>query len=226
LKFARAKYWASSGRTGAWPTEIVAIVAALTTAVGLGALPATYRVSGESVTGWAYAAAASATVLVLARTTAPDADTLHLLYGNILAVSPGHATGLVAIAAVVGIVHLLFGGRFLLVTFDEEAARVAGVNTRLWTMSLNLTIGVTTAAAVHEIGALLTFTLLTLAPMTSLLIARRIFTAFALSAGIGTAAMCAGLAVAFHADLPPGPVSVALLAVTVVIAAIVSRWRD
>jgi ABC-type Mn2+/Zn2+ transport system permease subunit len=209
-----------------WPTEILAVIAALTTALGLGALPPTQRVSGESITAWAYATAASATVLILAGTAAADADTLHLLYGNVLAVSPGHATGLVALALVVGIVQVLFGSRFLLVTFDAEAAQVAGVNTRLWSMCLNLTIGLATAAAVHEIGALLTFSLLTLAPMASLLMTRRIRTTFVVSATIGMAAMCVGLVVAFYVDLPPGPVSVALLALAVVIATIVSRWQE
>ena len=157
----------------------------------MGFLPSPRRVSGESITGWAYAAAASATVLILAGATAADADTLHLLYGNVLAVSPSHATGLVVLALVIGIVHVLFGSRFLLVTFDAEAAQVAGVNTRLWSICLNLSIGAAAAAAVHEIGALLTFSLLTLAPMASLLVTRRIRTTFVVSAAIGIAAVCA-----------------------------------
>ena len=209
-----------------WPPEISAVIAALITALSLGALPSPHRVPGESITAWAYAAAASATVLILAGATAADADTLHLLYGNVLAVSPSHTTGLVVVALVIGIVHVLFGSRFLLVTFDPEAAQVAGVNTRLWSICLNLSIGVAAAATVHEIGALLTFSLLTLAPMASLLITRRIHTTFVVSAAIGIASVCVGLAIAFQADLPPGPVSVALLALTVVIAAIISRRQE
>ena len=160
-------------------------------------LPSPRRVSGESITGWAYAAAASATVLILAGATAADADTLHLLYGNVLAVSPSHATGLAVLALVIGVVHVLFGSRFLLITFDAEAAQVAGVNTRLWSICLNLSIGAVAAAAVHEVGALLTFALLTLAPMASLLVTRRIRTTFVVSAAIGIAAVCGGLVVAF-----------------------------
>jgi ABC-type Mn2+/Zn2+ transport system permease subunit len=209
----------------AWPPEIPAVIAALVTALGLGVLPSPHRVSGESITGWAYAAAASATVLILVGATAADADTLHLLYGNVLAVSSSHAIGLGILALVIGVVHLLFGPRFLLVTFDAEAAQVAGVNTRLWSICLNLSIGAAAAGAVQEIGALLTFSLLTLAPMASLLVTRRIHTTFVASAAIGVAAVCLGLVVAFQLDLPPGPVSVALLALAVVIAAIVSRWQ-
>jgi zinc transport system permease protein len=208
-----------------WPPEITSLIAALTTALVLGLLPSLRRVSAESIIGWAYAAAASATVLILAGTTAADADTLRLLYGNVLAVSPSHATGLVVLAFAIGILHLLFGSRFLLVTFDAETAQVAGVNTRLWSVCLNFSIGAAAAAAVHEIGALLTFSLMTLPPMASLLVTRRIRTTFAASAVIGITAVSLGLAIAFQVDLPPGPVSVALLVLAVVIAMIVSRWR-
>jgi ABC-type Mn2+/Zn2+ transport system permease subunit len=208
-----------------WTPESVSLIAALAAALGMGMLPAPRHISTESIIGWAYAAAASLTVLILAGTAAADADTLHLLYGNVLAVSSRHATGLVAVALAIATVHILFGPRFLLITFDAEAAQVAGVHTRLWSVGLNLTIGVAAAAAVHEIGVLLTFSLMTLAPMASLLISRRIRTTFAVSALIGIAAVYGGLALAFQLDLPPGPVSVGLLVLAVMAAAVVSRFH-
>jgi ABC-type Mn2+/Zn2+ transport system permease subunit len=108
-----------------WPPEAASIIAAVTAALALGALPVPRRVSAESFMGWAYAAASSATVLILARAAKADADTLHLLFGNLLAVSFSHAAGLVLVALAIGLVHMLFRRRFLLVTFDPEAATVA-----------------------------------------------------------------------------------------------------
>jgi ABC-type Mn2+/Zn2+ transport system permease subunit len=102
---------------------------------------------------------------------------------------------------------------------------VAGVDARLWSVGLNLSIGVAAAAAVHEIGALLTFSLMTLAPMASLLVARRILSTFVLAALIGIAAVGGGLVMAYRLDLPPGPVSVGLLVLAVVGAALVSHRR-
>jgi zinc transport system permease protein len=176
--------------------------------------------------GWAYAAASAATVLVLAGAAGADMDALHLLYGSLLAVSPAHAAGLLVLAALVGIAQLLFGRRFLLVTFDPEGARVAGVNTPLWSLFLNLLIGIAVAAAVHEIGVLLTFSLLTLAPTASLLATRSIRSAFVVSMATGVALACLGLVASFYLDLPPGPAAVALLALGVPIAAVIGRWRE
>jgi ABC-type Mn2+/Zn2+ transport system permease subunit len=165
-------------------------------------------------------------VLILAVVAAPDADTLHMLFGNLLAVSVSHAVGLVFVSLVIGLAHVLFSQRFLLVTFDAEAAQVAGVNARVWSLALNLLVGVAAAAAVHEIGALLTFALLTLPAMAALLVTTNMSATFLTAAGLGAVLPCLGLAVSFYFDLPAGPASVALLSVSVLAAAAVGRFTS
>jgi zinc/manganese transport system permease protein len=209
-----------------WPSDVTAVIATLIAALGLGAVPGSRLVATESVIAGAYAAAASATVLILAGTAAADADTLHLLYGNVLAVTLSHAIGLIIVAVAIVTMHVLFGSRFLLVTFDIEAAQVAGVNARLWSIVLSLAIGIATAAAVHEVGVLLTFALLTLPPMAALLVTRRVPATFLMAAIVGSLSVAAGLILAFRWDLPPGPTSVGVLIVGVIAAAVISRLRE
>jgi ABC-type Mn2+/Zn2+ transport system permease subunit len=90
------------------------------------------------------------------------------------------------------------------VTFDAEAARVAGVNTRLWSLGLNLAIGVAAAAAVREIGALSTFGLLTLPSMTAPLVTTSIRSAFVVAAGLGAAVPALRWPCRSTATCPPG----------------------
>ena len=134
------------------------------------------------------------------------------------------SSGSTIIAGVIGLVQLLFARRFLLVTFDPEAARVAGVNTRLWSLALNLAIGVAAAAAVHAIGALSTFALLTLPAMAALLATASVRATFITAAALSIVLPSLALALSFYLDLPAGPASVALLAVSVPLAAM-SRIR-
>jgi ABC-type Mn2+/Zn2+ transport system permease subunit len=206
-----------------WGSELMSLAAAVGAALALGGVDTTSRVSAESLMGWAYAAASSATVLVLSWVAGGSSDTMHLLFGNVLAVEVTDVVQLAAIAAAVGFAQWLFAGRFLLVTFDPEAASVAGVNTRLWGLALNLAIGVAAAAAVHAIGALLTFALLTLPAMAALIAATSVRATFAASALLGIAVPVLGLAASFYLDLPAGPASVALLAASVPLAAVISR---
>jgi ABC-type Mn2+/Zn2+ transport system permease subunit len=210
-----------------WQPELPSVGTALVSAIGLGAVSTSRRVPNESVMGWAYAAASSATVLILAGAAAADADAMHLLFGNLLAVSAGHAAVLAAIAVATVAIHILFTQRFLLATFDPEAALVSGVSTRRWLLLLDLLVGAAAATAVHHIGALLTFALLTLPAMGALLLTTSVGAVFATAAGLGIVLPVLGLAASFYLDLPAGPTAVALLAASVPFAAIVSRWsRD
>ena len=209
-----------------WPPEIAGAGTALVTAVALVALPTSQRVPNESIMGWAYAAASAATVLVLARASTADTDTMHFLFGNLLAVSGGHAVSLAAMAVATAAAQATFMRRFLLATFDPEAAQVAGVNVRGWSLLLNLLVGLCAALAVHHIGALLTFAFLTLPAMAALLLTTSVRAAFTAAAALGAVLAFGGLAASFYFDLPAGPATVGLLSASVPVAALVGRqWR-
>jgi ABC-type Mn2+/Zn2+ transport system permease subunit len=205
------------------PRSGTSLLLAVGAAAALGGVERSSRASAESLMGWAYAAAAATTVLLLSWATTGSAETLHLLFGNVLAVQAEEVVWLTAIAIIVGIVQMVFGRRLLLVTFDVEAARVAGVRTSLWFLALNLTIGVTATAAVQSIGALPTFALLTLPSMAALLATKSARATFVTAAALGTVLPAAALVLSFHLDLPPGPSSVALLALSVPVAALANH---
>lgn len=205
--------------------EPAAIVTALAGAVVLALLATPRRLPAESLVGWGYAAASAAAVLVLAGAAGGDDEAMRLLFGNILAVTRFEVALLVAVAAVVLAIHVVFAKRFVLIVFDPEAARAAGIATTAWTVLLYLTVGGATAAAVHETGALLAFAFLTLPAMAALLLARGVRSAFAAAAVVAVGCSLAGLALSFAWDLPTGPLTVALLAVAVPAAALAARCR-
>ena len=213
---------AALAQTVGWAPDLLSLVTAVGAAVALGRVESSNRMSAESLMGWAYAAVASATVLLLSWAASGSADTLHLLFGNVLSVRPTSVVALTIIALVVISIQVLFGRRFLLVTFDPEAATVAGVQTRLWSSLLNLTIGVAAATAVQAIGALSTFALLTLPAVAALLATRSVRATFVTATVLSVTLPSVALAVSFYLDLPAGPASVALLAVGVPLAALTS----
>lgn len=207
-----------------WPIHVVAIFAALAGAAALALVATPRTLPAESLVGWGFAAASSITVLVLAR-TAGDADAMRLLFGNVLAINPFEAKLLGAVALIVVTIHAVFARRFVLVVFDPETARAAGISTTLWSLVLYLTIGGATAAAVHETGALLAFALLTLPAMSALLLTRGLRAAFATAVAIAVVGVGAGLVLSFRWDLPTGPFTVALLAAFVPVALLIRMAR-
>ena len=72
----------------------------------------------------------------------------------------------------------------------------------------------------------LTFALLTLPAMAALLVTTNIRATFTTAAGLGATLPCLGLAVSFYFDLPAGPASVALLSVSVLVAAAVGFFSS
>lgn len=209
-----------------WSPEAVSLAAAVAAAAILGEVGASNRVSAESLMGWAYAAASSATVLILSQVAGGGSHTMDLLYGNVLAVPASHVVGLTVLAAAVVTAQIIFMPRFVLVTFDPESAQIAGVKTRRWSLVLNLSIGVAASAAVHEIGALSTFALLSLPPTAALLLMGGIRSAFAMSAAIGVTVPAVALMLSFQFDLPSGPACVALLALVGTAAFIARAGRS
>jgi manganese transport system permease protein len=121
--------------------------------------------------------------------------------------------------------HGLLAKRFVLVVFDPEMARAAGIAAGAWTLVLYLTVGGATAAAVHETGALLAFSLLTLPAMAALLATRGLKAAFFVAAAIAVVTTLAGLVLSFRWDLPTGPFTVVLLAAAVPVAALIGPLR-
>ena len=217
---------AAIAETLGWPPVSLSVAAGIAAPAGLGEVGSSTRVSDESLMGWAYAAATAATVLILSQAAGGNVDTLHLLFGNVLAVETSHVVALLIQAAVVVSLHLLFWRRFLLVTFDAEAAKVAGVKTRWWSLTVNLLIGGVAAGAVHEIGALSTFALLTLPAMAALLVTASIRATFIVATSLGILVPSLALAASFYFDLPAGPACAAFLALSVAVAAVGSVYAE
>jgi ABC-type Mn2+/Zn2+ transport system permease subunit len=208
-----------------WSYEVTIVGAAVAAAVALALSATPRRVPAESLVGWGYAAAAGATVLILARSAPDTLQVMGLVFGTVLAVRWSEAGTLAAIALAVLAVHLVLGKRLTLVVFDSETARAAGVRTTWWTVFLYLLVGVATAAALRATGTLLAFSLLTLPAMAALLVTRSLLATFVLSAAISVAAVLVGLVMSFQWDLPTGPLTVVLLAAVVAVAQLVERAR-
>jgi zinc transport system permease protein len=198
--------------TAGLPPGIVVIGSAGAAALSLALTATPRRVPAESLVGWGYAAAAALTVLILSRSAADTLAVMGLVFGMVLAVTRLDAGILVAIATGIVAMHVMFGQRLILVLFDPDAARAAGVRTGAWTMFLYLLVALAVSAGLRTTGTLLSFAFLTLPAMAALLLTQSLARAFALSAVIGVAAMLSGLMLSFAWDLPTGPVTVALLA--------------
>jgi ABC-type Mn2+/Zn2+ transport system permease subunit len=171
---------------------------------------------GRSPAEWGVGAllaiASSATVLFVALNPTGDLEVTNLLRGELLALSDGDLVVL-GVAAVLTLgLFLAFRREILLASFDPEFARTIGRNPGRADVLLFLLLAGVIALGVMDAGPLVVFGFLVLPALAALRVAPSLGAALAISATIGAACSVGGFVLAYRADLPTGPTSVALAA--------------
>ncbi len=171
----------------------------------------------DATIGVAYAAAAAAGVLLIAKAKGGEAHDIFL-QGNILGITRADTLVLLAVSVPVLLVHVLFYKEFLFVSFDREMARTMGYRVTFWNLFLYFTLGLVIAFAMQFAGVILVFNFLVLPAVTGLLLASSmagIFTVAVLSAVLAAAV---GFSLSVPFDLPSGPAIIAASAVLALVA--------
>ncbi len=179
------------------------------------------RLSGESVIGIAYLVAAAGVILILnsPHVTQEAHEVNDLLYGNAVAVPPEQLYIMSAAAIAVALVHGLFGKEFVFTAFDPEMARTLGLRTSFWSLLLFLTFAVAISVSTRAIGALPVFAFTVIPPAAALLVASRMWSAFAIAVGIGVASAFIGYWASWQWQLPTGASMVSVAALFLLLAA-------
>jgi zinc transport system permease protein len=152
-------------------------------------------------------------------------DPMSYLFGNILLLTRGDLWMIAGLDAVLLAVVLLFYRPLLAVCFDEEFARIRGLNTAALSLLLLGLTALTVALLLPMVGTVLVIALLTLPAA----LAGR-FTRHLWSMMLGAAAVCAvfavsGVALSAATDIPSGAAIVLLLGTAYLIPAIAVRKR-
>jgi zinc transport system permease protein len=158
----------------------------------------------DATIGVAYAVAAAAGILLVAKAATGEAHDIFL-QGNILSITRNDTWVLLGVSVPVLLVHLLFYKEFLFVSFDRETARTLGYRVGGWNLLLYLTLGLVIAFAMQFAGVMLVFNFLVLPAVTGLLLARGMAGVFAWSIASAVLAAVVGFTLSVPYDLPTGP---------------------
>ena len=176
------------------------------------------KVPTESIIGIGYLAGAALTVIFIARTPRGIHEVEELLYGNIIAVSPENLRVVAGVAIAAALIHLLFYKQFLFVSFDREMAATQGFRTRGWELLFYLVLGVVISVAIQSAGLLTVFGCMVIPPVTGLLVARRMSTAFTISIVCALVSTVVGFYFSLKSEvLPTSPPTIATMAVILAI---------
>ena len=183
------------------------------------------KVPQEAVIGIAYVVSAAAAVLLLSRAAEGDEEIKNMLVGNILLVTPADVWKCLGLFCLVGVFHFAFRKKFLLVSFDRDAAFQQGLRVRLWDFLFYASFGFVVTSFVRIAGVLLVFTYLIVPAVSGIHLAgsfrNRLLIGWALSLIGGIA----GLLLSFYFDLPSGAAIVCTFGVLLIAVALAAISR-
>jgi len=139
-------------------------------------------------------------VILISRTPSYAGSLTAILFGDVLAVSTGDIWLLAGVAGLILVVSLLLFRPFLVLSFNEQKARLLGLRPRLAHFAMLAVITVSIAGSFQTVGALLVFGMLVGPPATAALVVRRVPAIMATGAVIGVLSVATGLVISYHAD--------------------------
>ena len=144
--------------------------------------------------------------LILLTSTPGYNDPMSYLFGNILLVSKADILIIVALDMVIAVIIILKYDYLVAVCFDEEHARIRGINVEFYYIFLLIMISLTIVALIRIAGIILVIALLTIPAAIAGRLAKRMWQMMIWAVMFCTVFIAGGLIFSYYFDLPSGPV--------------------
>jgi len=163
----------------------------------------------DTVIGVIWAAGMSLGLLFIS-ITPTYVDPMSYLFGNILLLTGSDLLLIAVLNVLIIVVSFLFYNQFLAISFDEEFARIRGVNTAFYQIVLILLISMTVILMISIVGIVMIIAFLTIPAAVSGFFTRRLRSMIALSIFLCALIMSAGLFLSYVLKLPSSSVTILL----------------
>lgn len=164
-------------------------------------------------------------IIFISQTPGYNVNLLSYLFGNILLVSGADLLRMLALDLVIIIVLKLYYRQFLAAAFDEEYARVRGVNVELFYVLMLTMIALTVVLLIQIVGLILVIALLILPAAAATQFAGSLPRIMLYAVLLSMVSTLGGLAISYRPDLPSGAVIVLVAGLIYVTSIIAGRRR-
>ncbi|MBN1257440.1 MAG: metal ABC transporter permease [Planctomycetes bacterium] len=198
---------------------LAAIIAAFI--IGLATLYARQRSDTVLSVVWALGMAIGITFIT--RTPGYYQDLMSYLFGDILMVGRGDLWLIAGLDLVIVIATLLFYNKFLVISFNEELARLRGIKVGFYNLLLLELIALTVVLLVQVVGLVMVIALLALPAATAAQVTKNLWKMMLLAIILSVLFTIGGLAISYEPELPAGA-TVIELAGLVYLVIILAKW--
>ncbi len=196
-----------------WSSPLLgAIIAALVSALVIGVVSLRARDREDTIIGAIWAAGMAIGILFVQFTPGSAVNLESYILGNILLTSKEDVTITAILATIVLGVTVLFYNKLVAVCFDEEFARLRGVNTSFYFLLLLCLVALSVVLLVRLTGIILAIALIVLPAATASRFTNRLWIMMLVATVISVCYMLAGFIISYPLQLPTGPFMVILAA--------------
>ncbi len=181
-----------------------AIIAALLAAVLIGWIKLRWRQEEDVLIAATWSVGMAVGILFIARTPGYAVDLTSYLFGNILLVSGTDLVLMAVMDVLIICAILLFHRQFLATAFDEEFARLRGVNVEFFYIFLLCIVALTVVLMIQIVGLILVMALLVLPAAAAAQFVTSVTRMMLLGVALSVLVTSLGLGVSFATDLPTG----------------------
>jgi manganese/iron transport system permease protein len=186
------------------PIILSGAVAAIGTALGIGALTRRSGLRADAVIGVLFAGMFALGVALFSSIPNYVGDLFHFLFGDVLGISFADLISLAVLASLLLLIVWVLWKELLFATFDPLGAGAAGLPVRRLDDLLLILIAVTIVVSLQAVGIVLVVAMITTPAATAQLLVKRFGQMIALAALIGVTSSIVGLYVSYALDIASG----------------------
>jgi manganese/iron transport system permease protein len=180
------------------------LIAAVIVALGIGFFSRQGELKEDTAIGILFAAALALGVALISTIRTYAADLTHILFGNILGVSPGDLWLTAGLGGAVLVTILLLYKEFLVISFDPVLAATLRLPAERLRNLLLVLLALTVVVSLKTVGVGLVTAMLVTPGATAYLLTRRLPAMMAVAAAIGAFSGLAGMYLSFYANIASG----------------------
>jgi zinc transport system permease protein len=187
-----------------------AIVAALIAAMIISYVRLRSKEREDTVISALWAIGMAIGIFFIFRTPGYKADLMTYLFGNIVMVDAQAVQLLIVLDILIVTGGILFYNQLLAMCFDEEFARLRGINIGFFYTFLLCLTALTIVSLIYVVGIVMVIALMTLPVSVAGRFASKLWQMMVLAAVLSMILTSAGLALSYGPDLPPGATTILL----------------
>jgi manganese/iron transport system permease protein len=181
-----------------------ALAAAIVVALGIAFISRGGVIKEDTAIGILFAAALSLGVALISSIRTYAADLSHILFGNLLGVSPSDMVIVIVLSLLVLAALFIFYRPFMIVSFDPILAQTLRLSTSMLRSVLLVLLAITIVISMQTVGIGLVAAMLVTPGAAAYLLTRRLPAMMALAAVFGAVSSLVGLYASYYLNIASG----------------------